>query len=163
MDDNPYQSPVLTAVPTSEHRIPQLPKTVFRVLVVGEIVLGVLSILVYSFTQFTLPEPLRAYEEMDSQTAVTARELILVALAALLLVLILISSIGLILFWRPARTLFAFTVIFGLLITPFFGPHVNTGWDTPLEEAASIITGIILALAYYSPLSVLFERPQQIA
>jgi hypothetical protein len=164
MEPNPYQSPLAPASLAVDQDEPQLPpdigrlKMFLRVLIVGEIVFGVLSLVVSAFTQVTLPEPLREYLELEAQAPITKRDLFLLAFGVLLLVMVLISSIGLFVFWRPARLLYLIATVFGVVITPLLGPAVRTGWDTPLEETASITAGAILALVYFSPLRVLFEK-----
>jgi hypothetical protein len=46
-----------------------------------------------------------------------------------------------------------------LLPTPFFGPYVDAGWGIAIDYAAMIVSGVILALVYFSPLKSLYERP----
>jgi hypothetical protein len=51
------------------------------------------------------------------------------------------------------------STVLGLLLTPFFGPVVDAGWGTAFDYAAMIVSGVILALVYFSPLKSLYERP----
>jgi hypothetical protein len=135
-------------------------KTLLRTLIVAEIALGIISIVVSLVTESSLPEPLRAFLEVDSEADVTAQEMVLLAVAIPLIGLLLVSSIGLFFFWRPARILYLITMIVGLLLTPFFGPYVDAGWGTMFEDAAVIISGVILALVYFSPLKGSYEKPK---
>ena len=134
-------------------------KGFLRILVVAEIVLGIISIVVSLLTESSLPEPLRAFLDAESEAEITGREMILLAAAIPLIILLIVSSIGLFLFWRPARILYLITIVTGLLLTPFFGPYVDAGWGTTFQEAAIIVSGIILTLIYFSPLKDLYEKP----
>jgi len=111
-------------------------------------------------TESALPEPLRAFLKAESEAEVTVREMIMFAAAIPLLILLLVSSIGLFFFWRPARILYLITSVAGLLVTPFFGPYVDAGWGTTFDEAATIVSGVILALIYFSSLKELYEKPK---
>jgi hypothetical protein len=52
------------------------------------------------------------------------------------------------------------TIVVGLLVTPFFGPYVDTGWGTMFYEAAVTVSGVILGLIYFSPLKDLYNKPK---
>ncbi|GMU20107.1 MAG: hypothetical protein AMXMBFR13_02070 [Phycisphaerae bacterium] len=135
-------------------------KGLLRTLIVAEIGIGIISIVVSLFTESMLPEPLRAFLEAESEAEITAREMVMIAAAIPLIILLLVSSIGLFFFWRPARILYLLTVVLGLAMTPLLGPYVDSGWATTFEEIAVIISGVILALVYYSPLRDLYEKPK---
>jgi hypothetical protein len=135
-------------------------KGFLRTLIVAELVLGITSVVVSLFTESMLPEPLRAFVEAESEAEVTTHDMILLAAGIPLILLVLVSSIGLFVFWRPARILYVVTIVAGLLLTPFFGPYVDAGWGRVFEDAAVIVSGVILALIYLSPLKVLYERPK---
>ena len=85
--------------------------------------------------------------------------MIMIATTIPLLILFLVSSIGLFFFWRPARIVYLIATVAGLLLTPFFGPYVDAGWGTAFDEAAILVSGVILALIYFSPLKDLYEKP----
>jgi hypothetical protein len=130
-----------------------------RTLIVAEVGLVVLSVVGSLLTESLLPEPLRAYVETEFEGDITTREVAMILAAIPLVVLWLVSSIGLFFFWRPARFLYVVTMIFGLLATPFFGPYVDAGLGAMLESAGTIISGVILALVYFSPVKELFGGP----
>ena len=89
----------------------------------------------------------------------TARETIMVVATIPLFILLLVSSVGLFFFWRPARILYLIVTVAGLFLTPFFGPYVDAGWGTALDEAAILVSGVILTLFSFSPLKDLYEKP----
>ena len=131
-----------------------------RSLIIAEIGLGVIGVVVSLLTESLLPEPLRAFVEAEAEADISTREIVMLATAIPGIILFVVSSIGLYFFWRPARTLYVITIVFGLLWTPFFGPYVDAGWGTVFEEATIIISGIILALIYFSPLKDYFDKPK---
>jgi hypothetical protein len=133
-------------------------KGFLRTLIVAEIVLLIISVVISLLTESLLPEPLRAFLDAESNAEMTIQELIMLACGVPLLILLLGSSIGLFFLWRPARILYLISTVAGLLVTPFFGPYVDAGWGTTFEEAALIISGINLALIYFSPLKDLYEK-----
>jgi len=131
-----------------------------RTLIVAEIGLVIVSVVVSMVTESTLPEPLRAYLEAEVEADITTWDLVMLATGIPLLILLIVSSVGLFFFWRPARVLYSITMAAGLVMTPFFGPYVDSGWGTMFDQAAIVVSGAILALIYFSPLKVLYERPK---
>lgn len=133
-------------------------KGLLRTLIVAELLIAIISVVVSLFTEFMLPEPLRAFLEAESEAEITMRDVVMIAVGIPLIILLLVSSIGLFFFWRPARILYSLAVILGLAMTPFFGPYVDAGWGTTFEEASIVISGVILALIYFSPLRDFYEK-----
>lgn len=129
----------------------------FRILVVGEIVLAVLSSVAASMTEGLLPEPLRGYASGETEM-ITTQSLLLMFLGVPLIVGLLVASVGLFFFWRPARMLYLICVVFGIALVPLAGPYVDAGYGELLEDVASMISGAILALAWFSPLAQVFDR-----
>ena len=134
-------------------------KGFLRTLIVAEIALVIISVVVSLLTESSLPEPLRAFLKAEFEAEITVRAMTMIIATIPLFVLMLGSSIGLFFFWRPARILYLIVTAVGLLLTPFFGPYVDAGWGSTLEEAATIVSGVILALIYFSPLKDLYEKP----
>jgi hypothetical protein len=131
-------------------------KSFLRILIAVEIGLDILSIVVFLLTKSFLPESLRAFLEAEETTA---RALDMMRVAFPVFILWLGARIGLFFFWRPSRILYLISTVLGLLLTPFFGPVVDAGWGTAFDYAAMIVSGVILALVYFSPLKSLYERP----
>ena len=59
-------------------------------------------------------------------------------------------------FWRPARVLALIGTLLAIEALPFFEPFVATGLATLFNEGSSILWGMVLALAYWSPLAQRF-------
>jgi len=74
------------------------------------------------------------------------------------MVISLIAAIGMFFFWRPARVLALIGTLLALVALPFSEPFVATGLATLFNEGSSILWGMVLALAYWSPLTQRFAR-----
>ena len=135
-------------------------KRALRFLLVAEILLAVTGGIVSVCTESLLPAELQAYEQAVAEADYTTRESVLLGVGIIFLAFVLVSSIGLFVFWPPARLLYFWTLIGGVALAPFYGPYVDAGWGQMFDEAAMIISGVILALIYCSPLRNLYERPQ---
>ena len=131
-------------------------KSFLRTLIVVEIGLEILGIVVFLLTKSWLPESLRAFLEAEEQTA---RALVIMKVVFPLFILWLVSSIGLFFFWRPSRVLYLMSIVLGVLVSPFLGPYVDAGWGRAFQDAAITVSGVILALVYFSPLKSLYETP----
>jgi hypothetical protein len=70
----------------------------------------------------------------------------------------LVGLVGLFRFSRWGRAFALYFTIAGLFVYPFMGPALSAALDSTLVEAHTILWGAVLALAYYSPVSVRFER-----
>jgi hypothetical protein len=134
-------------------------KSFLRILIVVGIGLVILGVAVSLLTASLLPESLRAFWKAEIQGEMTARDLGMLRVTFPAIILWLGSSIGLFFFWRPSRILYLISIVLSLLLTPFSGPYVDAGWGTAFEDAAMIVSGVILALVYFSPLKSLYERP----
>ena len=76
----------------------------------------------------------------------------IVALVSTLLLLIvgLANQVAMFFFWRPSRHVFATLCLVGFVATPCFGLLVAPPIEYFLTELAMFVSGITLALCYYS-------------
>jgi hypothetical protein len=132
-------------------------KTLLRALIVTEYVLIIVAIVVGLATESLLPDPLRTFVEEEANAELTNDDIAMLIIGLPLIILLIVSSIGLFMLWPPARILYLIGVASGLILMPVFGPYVESGWGTAFEDAASIISGVILALVYFSPLKRYFD------
>ncbi|HWN93509.1 MAG TPA: hypothetical protein VNT99_00630 [Methylomirabilota bacterium] len=139
------------------------PKTLLRFLIIANLALAIMIIVVDLVSASSLPEPLRAYRQAELESGITGRDLVLLKLAIPLLIVMLLSNIGLLVFWRPARPLYLVTLVAGSAWTPFAGPYVASGWSQSLQDTSLIVMGVVLALIYWSPLKDLYEKPKNVA
>jgi hypothetical protein len=112
--------------------------------------------LVYAYGQGLLPPQLVAYIQTDTGTHLPrpVLEVLWVEGPALKI----ITTVGLLFFWRPARLLALALLMQGLIITPLLGPLVQTGWAGALDDFGAFLSGAVIALAFFSPVGILFER-----
>ncbi len=80
---------------------------------------------------------------------------------AVLIVFWLISVAGLLLFKTWGRNLTILGTIISLPCLAVFGPSIEFGWESALNEVLAICTGIIIASMYLQPISKEFNKAQQ--
>jgi len=135
-----------------------LSKRSLRVLIVGEFLLAVLSLIVGIASEGSLPEPLREFERSRAEGEMTTFDWVILGVVIPVLIAGLVAYVGLLLFWRPARGIYLATTVVAGLISPFLGPEVATGPAGALEDLSCIVTGVLLAVLYFSPVSELYDR-----
>lgn len=138
-------------------------KRSLRILIIADFLLLVLSIVGAFVSEASLPEPLRAYEQARSEADFTVKEWVLVGVSVPLVIAWLVSSVGLFFFWRSARTMYLVTLIGSSAVTPFTDAYITAGWVQVIDGVSLIVTGIVLALIYASPLKESFEPPKNVA
>jgi hypothetical protein len=140
-----------------------LTKRSLRVLIVANLILIAVSVVVGIVGEAWLPEPLRAFEQTRAEADMTPNDWVLVCVGIPLLITVLVASIGLLAFWRPARPLYFVTIVVATLLTPLGGPYITLGWAQALDGVSFIVTGVVLAAIYFSPLRELYDRPHHAA
>lgn len=136
-------------------------KTLLRVAILAEILLGVFSGLLDLALETRLPEPLRKYLAAESESWSTTDSIALfvgipIAIAAI------VGWIGLWRVWRPARAIYLYSSLAALLLAAFTGPVVYSAVGGMLSDASVICWGLILGLIYFSDLRHAFERGETI-
>ena len=130
--------------------------TVFRTLLVGAFALGIvggaLDMVFRDLLPSDLAEVYEAYEPVAS-----AHGFVLMLLGLVLLVVDVVSSIGLLMLKRWARSLALWFTLLGLTATPFMGATLSSGWAGLLLDASMLLWGAALAMAYFSDLKRHFE------
>ncbi len=100
---------------------------------------------------------LAAYEE-EPPTWLISTVWVMLPLAIGLLFAWLIGLVGLFFFKNWARSLSMWVTLLGLASHPFIGPSLYSALESTFLEASALIWGAILALSYYSGVSVRFEK-----
>lgn len=132
----------------------------FRRLLLLYILFNVAEVIFADITVSWLPDALRKYEESRFTAAEADPELIfLSSLWLLTTVLFTISLVGLWKFWQPARWLFGTTLLLSILLAGLAGPFVSSALTFTVVYIESILSGLILALVYFSPIKDYFEKP----
>ena len=127
-----------------------------RILVIVELLISLATIVADVATTSMLPEALRAYVE-SSHAELTPMMGIAILLALSVLCLALISCIGLLIPWRPARLLYTLSYLFSFPIYLLVGPTVSTEITAFLTQLGMFLGGVIWALIYFSPVKVHFQ------
>ena len=136
-------------------------KTLLRVAILAEVLLGVFSALLDIALQSKLPEPLRNYLAAESESW-SATDNIVLVIGVPMVVATIVGWIGLWRLWRPARSIYLYSWLAGLLLTAFSGPAVSSAFGYTLSDASVLSAGLILGLIYFSDLRHAFDRRENI-
>jgi hypothetical protein len=130
---------------------------IFRFLILASLALGILGAILDLVVPGSLPVELAAaYDEHVDEESLSL-VLVLGVFSIVIMVGALAGTIGLFLFKPWSRAVaFGFSVL-SLGIYPFMGPALQSGWALMLTEAAMMMWGGALAMAYFSELKVKFD------
>ena len=130
----------------------------YRIALVAEWVLALGAAAIGIATEPLLAPELRAYLDRQAGAPLTALDLIGTVAGLAFLGLAVAATVGLFRFRNWARRLFLLLTLFGFVPVVAMGPTVETGAATALAEAATLLSGVILALVYWSPVRDRFEN-----
>ncbi len=80
------------------------------------------------------------------------------SLAVVAIIMALVSVIGLLLFKSWARHVYAAGFVAAFTLYPFMGITVYGGFSQVLYEISMVLSGVLLALMYYSPVARYYEQ-----
>lgn len=129
----------------------------FRKLILLWWLSDILGLVMYLATKKYLPMELTNYLERMTNAEPTTGDWIVIAVGLVVLVATIVVSVGLYRFRPWAKRLFLPIQIVALIVMPFYGPFVMTGWAYALGCLYSVLTGGLLFLVYLSPVSKMFE------
>jgi len=133
-------------------------ETGFRVILASSVVAGIIGIIVSMLSEASLPFELQQYVASQASEPMSPRMMVALVIWVPALVISLIGAMGMFIFWRPARMLALIGTLLALAALPFYVPIVETGLATLFSESSSILWGMVLAVAYWSPLAQRFGR-----
>ena len=133
-------------------------ETGFRVILASSVAAGIVGIIVTVLSEASLPFELQSYASRQSDGPFSGQDILALIIWVPAMVISLIAAIGMFFFWRPARVLALIGTLLALVALPFSEPFVATGLATLFNEGSSILWGMALALAYWSPLAQRFAR-----
>jgi hypothetical protein len=110
-----------------------------------------------AFPDRGLSPRLRDYVQLEDAQPLDGLAIARLLLAATWPALSLVSSIGVLLLWRRARALFAVAVLTGPLLTLLTGPSVMPAFGAAADEISLTLSGVALALLYFSDIRHAFE------
>jgi urea transporter len=131
--------------------------TIFRFLILASLALAVLGTFLDLVVPGLLPAGLEAAYEADEEPALSL-VLLLAAVSLILLVGGIVATVGLLLFKPWSRAAALWLTVLSLVIYPFLGPFLQSGWAFMLYEVAMMFWGAALAMAYFSELRPRFDR-----
>jgi hypothetical protein len=133
----------------------------FRILVVTEILLSIAVIVSDIVTRHQLPAELQQFHWAGGEDAMNAEmrasDWVLAFGGLSLVALGMVSLIGLLFLWRPARLLYTVTYILAFPLVLMAGPSVSTAITETLGEISNFLGGVIWALLYFSSIKERFE------
>lgn len=127
------------------------PKGVFRLLVLSATLLGLVAGVAGIAFEDRLPAPLRAWAQAEADREPTGGEVVLMLAAVAFLLAALVDTVGLLMFWRPARPLGVALAVAGVPLAAALGPSVAHGWEAAVVDFATLLWGAALAMAYCWP------------
>ena len=133
-------------------------ETGFRVVLGSSVAAGIVGIIVMLLSEASLPFELQRYVSRQTSEPLSGGDLIAVVIWVPAMVITLIAAVGMFFFWRPARVLALIGTLLALAALPSSEPFVATGLATLFNEGSSILWGMVLAVAYWSPLAHRFAR-----
>jgi hypothetical protein len=133
-------------------------KRTFRTLIGLNWATAIGLVIVSLTTKKFLPSELTPYLESRRHAAISNFNMALALVEVILLLVCVIDAVGLFLFRKWARTLLVPLYVMGILLYPTNPVYLETGWTKMTVTVCNILGGMILALAYFSPVSTLFDR-----
>ena len=142
------------------------PVQLFRVLILASVALGLIG----GVTDFVFPDLLpkdlneawesytpEGMEWLLSEDADWISLVIFLVVILVFLALAIVSTIGLFLFKRWGRPVALWITVLSTITYPLFGATLYSGWALMLTQAAMLMWGAALAMAYFSDLRTRFE------
>lgn len=132
----------------------------FRALVILDIVIAGLAMVADYGFESQLPQALQDYRAAEGEADFenNPRMWVLIFGALSVLALGIVSVVGLLVLWRPARLLYTLTYVLSWPLYLLAGASVMTGAAHMLYDMSSVLAGVIWGLIYFSPLKEHFER-----
>lgn len=108
------------------------------------------TIAIDSATESSLPEPLYLWIQSQSSAELTAGSVLLGGFYLTLLASILTATVGLFLLKRWAAWLYLITSFLGISSLLFMGPNIQSAPVNALDEIASVLSGMVVAVAFFT-------------
>ena len=132
-------------------------KNQFRTLIVVSLVIGLLS----SVYDYIWPDPItdQVFDYIvEIEPGIEGASLVAAGVLAIVaIIMALVALIGLLLFKSWARHVYAAGFLAAFALYPFMGITVYSGFSLVLYDMSMVLSGVLLALMYYSPVARLYE------
>jgi hypothetical protein len=129
----------------------------FRLLILSSWAVLIFAVVAHFGTQRTLPAELQSWLEAYRHSPQNVVSPIKLIADLFYLVFYFIVSIGLLLFKRWAKSLLIPSIVLGFLLTGASRINVDVQWVVSVKYLLSMLSGAIVVLVYFSPLSKAFE------
>ena len=83
-------------------------------------------------------------------------------LIAVMALMILVNQVLFYFYWRYSRVIYLISFITSIAATLFLGLSITTPVENVLNQMATFMSGMALALAYFSPVAERFRRGEEI-
>lgn len=123
--------------------------TILRLSVVAQWVLIALTVALSFLLEEHLPEPLREWVKAEAERDPPLAMYGVIALLVSVLFCFFVGSVGLLFLQRWAAWLFTASAVLMLALTPVFGPIVEHGLPSAVDNASLVVTGLIIGLAFF--------------
>lgn len=131
--------------------------TAFRLLIAASFAFAVIASLIDLVVPGLIPGDIQAAYDRYFESEPPASLLIAVVLAAVLLPVLAAGAVGLFLFKRWGRFLCVLATVLGLPLYPMLGAVVESGWSALFMYLSAVSWGLLLGLAYHSPVANRFS------
>jgi hypothetical protein len=129
-------------------------KALFRWVVAGSIALLIGSVVVLIAVGQSLPPELSAWVDAEANSEWRALD----TYAAVIAVISVVASVGLLFFARWSRWVYAASTIAVTVVTLFGGPSVSSAFEAFFSELVLLLDGFIIGTAFFSDVRLCFER-----
>lgn len=124
--------------------------TMLRWCLALELVFILVGVALSSALESSLPEPLAAWLQAESERDLTSGEIALFAVFVPLILTAIAATVGLFCLRRWAAWLYLFTCLLGVVLMPLTGPTVEHAIPDAFDEAALVLSGMVVALAFFT-------------
>jgi hypothetical protein len=133
-----------------------LQKTLRR-LILCEIILSVVIVTTSFLEERFLPAELRSYLDIVAAQDLSIKDWIVIALGVPHMILLIVSWLSLWQGWRSGRLLYAITSISSVPLFGLCAPLISGPVVASLEPLASLASGLIFGLLYFSELRFTYK------
>lgn len=121
-----------------------------RLLVIADILVTAIGIVLGLTLERFLPEPLRLYLDAEMNAPIGPSEIAFLVLAIPFAITMMVAWIGLLRVWRHAPSLYLVATAGMIAFEVLSGPTVMTSFESALQSASSVLSGVILGILYFS-------------
>lgn len=134
----------------------------FRQLLIAEWCLAVAIVPFSIWSEKYLPPPLRQYMDTIESAPFSTTDAVMTAFGFAFLAFAVVVTVGLYRFRRWSRPALLISTVLGLVVQAIYGPYVESGVSSALDDALVLLGGIIMALVFTHPVKGYFESDHEV-